>query len=81
MKVGWLATCMVTIGCYAQTPPIQFGAGKSPQQAQEQRLGELMPPQLVADKTWPGKVETVKVRIWADDQYRAQNVKWQEMFR
>jgi biopolymer transport protein ExbD len=35
---------------------------------------------LVTGETWKGEVTTRKIRVWADNQYRAQNVKWQEAF-
>lgn len=81
MKAAAPAFCLVLTACFVRSPPMQFGAGKSPGEAQRQELGEMLPPQLVADKTYTGKVEVVKVRVWADDDYRAQNVKWQEMFK
>jgi hypothetical protein len=74
--IAWL----VLGGCII-TPPIKFGAGKSAEEAQHETLGKLMPPQLAADKEWSGDVRTLKLRVWADDEYRAQNVQWQRAFQ
>jgi biopolymer transport protein ExbD len=39
-----------------------------------------MPAQLESDGAWPGEVRVAKIRVWADDDYRAQNVRWQRGF-
>jgi tetratricopeptide (TPR) repeat protein len=66
-------------GCLV-TPVIHFGGGKSPKQAQQQQRDELVPAALVPQGTWTGSVRVAKVRVWADDDYRAQNVGWQRVF-
>jgi biopolymer transport protein ExbD len=71
---------LVLVGCYAQTPLIRFGAGKSEKEAQHDRAAELTPPVLVADGEWSGEIKVARVRVWADDDYRAQNVHWQRSF-
>jgi biopolymer transport protein ExbD len=70
--VVMLAACM--------SPVMQFGAGKSRTQAQRDTMREFTPSRLVADATWTGPVETRKIRVHADNQYRAQNVHWQKTF-
>ncbi|HEY1553296.1 MAG TPA: biopolymer transporter ExbD [Kofleriaceae bacterium] len=67
-------------GCLV-TPPIKFGAGKSAQEAQEVTLGKLMPPQLVTEPSLGTEIRTEKLRVWADDEYRAQNLHWQQTFQ
>lgn len=62
------------------SPVVHFGSGKSPEEAQHQRFTELMPPQLGGDGEWTGTVRVAKIRVWADDDYRAQNVEWQRKF-
>jgi hypothetical protein len=34
----------------------------------------------VVDGDWTGPVTTAKIRVWADDDYRAQHVHWQQAF-
>ncbi|HMG21802.1 MAG TPA: matrixin family metalloprotease, partial [Kofleriaceae bacterium] len=29
---------------------------------------------------WDGRISTVRIRVWADDAYRAQNIHWQQTF-
>lgn len=70
----------VLCGCF-YTPPIPFGAGKSSQDAQWESLNKLMPPMLAAEQEFHGEVRTLKLRVWADDEYRAQNVQWQHTFQ
>jgi hypothetical protein len=75
-----LAAVMVLSGCFAATPVIRFGGGKSASEAQHDRAAELTPPVLIADGEWQGEVRNEKVRVWADDDFRAQNVNWQRTF-
>jgi biopolymer transport protein ExbD len=62
------------------SPVMTFGGGKTAKEAQRDTMGDLMPVQLEVDGTWPGNVATARIRVWADDTYRAQNVKWQRSF-
>jgi hypothetical protein len=66
-------------GCLI-SPVMTFGSGKTAKEAQRDTMGDLMPAQLDVEGTWSGKVETVTIRVWADDTYRAQNVHWQRTF-
>jgi hypothetical protein len=66
-------------GCFV-TPVMHFGGGKSAKQAQHDEAAKLTPPALVTGHTWSGDVATVAVRVYADEQFRAQNVHWQETF-
>ena len=67
-------------GCFMASPVVRFGAGKSSKEAQQDRAAELTPPVLVADREWQGEIRSEKVRVWADDDYRAQNVHWERTF-
>jgi biopolymer transport protein ExbD len=72
----YLAALAVAAACV--TPPIHFGAGKSAREAQHDRLSELLPPSLDMAKQWTGELRTAKLRVWADDDFRAQNVNWRQ---
>src|SRR5690606_27861478 len=56
------------------------GGGKSRKQAQHDQANKLAPPALVVDEEYRGQLRTMKVRVWADDDHRAQNVRWQQTF-
>jgi Biopolymer transport protein len=75
-----LCGVLVLGGCFAATPVIRFGSGKSASEAQHDRAAELTPPVLVADGEWSGEVKVAHIRVWADDEYRAQNVHWERTF-
>jgi predicted Zn-dependent protease len=66
-------------GCLV-SPVIPIGSGKSPRQAQRDHLGSLLPAQMTAPRAWKGEVRVAKLRVWADDEYRAQNMRWQHGF-
>jgi len=70
---------LVASGCFA-TPVIPFGGGVSSEQAQHAGLERLFPAQLTARETWKGETRVARVRVWADDEYRAQNMRWQHGF-
>ncbi|MEO8698785.1 MAG: biopolymer transporter ExbD [Kofleriaceae bacterium] len=59
---------------------MQFGSGKSAKQAQHDTMNEFAPTRLVADATWKGEITKRKIRVYADSQYRTQNVRWQKSF-
>ena len=76
-----LAAIALATGCYVQSPVMRFGGGKSAKEAQVDRANQLTPPVLVAlDEGWSGEISVAKIRVWADDDFRAQNVKWRETF-
>lgn len=68
----------VLVGC--MSPVMTFGGGKSPRQAQHEVMSDLAPVQIATERTWSGEISTRKIRVWADDQYRAQNLRWQQSF-
>src|SRR5512135_2489607 len=75
----WVSV-LVLSGCFVASPVVRFGSGKSAKQAQHDRAAELTPPVLVADSEWSGEIRSEKVRVWADDDFRAQNVHWERTF-
>ncbi|HEU0036162.1 MAG TPA: biopolymer transporter ExbD [Kofleriaceae bacterium] len=77
-----IAMCGLTVvlaGCLVMGGGT-FGSGKTAKQAQHDTLSEMTPTRLVTDEKWHGEVTTKRVRVWADQQYRAQNVRWQRTF-
>jgi biopolymer transport protein ExbD len=69
---GFVASCM--------TPVMTFGSGKTAKEAQRDTMTDFGPARLATDQKWPGEVTSRKIRVWADDQYRAQNRQWQQSF-
>jgi metallopeptidase family M12-like protein len=72
----WVAVvvlCSSCIGLYGGT----FGGGKSRQQAQHDVLAEFTPPGFDTDPVSNAQIKEVRVRVWADDEYRSQNTSWQ----
>jgi hypothetical protein len=62
------------------SPVMTFGGGKSPRQAQHEVMSDLAPVQIATERQWSGEITTRKIRVWADDSYRAQNLRWQQSF-
>jgi hypothetical protein len=62
------------------SPVMHFGAGKSAHQAQHDTLAEFLPPQLDMTPAWHEAPRTAKIRVWADDDFRAQNIHWEHVF-
>ena len=79
MKQVLVVVGVVLSGCLI-SPVIPIGSGKSSSEVQHEGLGKLFPAQLSARGKWKGQVRLAKVRVWADDEYRAQNVRWQHGF-
>ncbi|HWO26952.1 MAG TPA: hypothetical protein VNO30_49820 [Kofleriaceae bacterium] len=81
MRTG-MVTCWVVAGLSAScmSPVMTFGEGKSAKQAQHETMSDLAPVQLETAAKWTGEITTRKIRVWADDQYRAQNVQWRRSF-
>jgi len=73
------ALTALTSGCLI-SPVIPIGSGKSSNDVQREGIAKLFPAQLSARGTWKGEVRVAKLRVWADDEYRAQNVRWQHGF-
>ncbi len=73
-----IAALLVIAGC--MTPVMKFGEGKTAKQAQRDTMTSFGPARLATGEKWAGEVTTRKVRVWADSQYRTQNVHWQQSF-
>jgi hypothetical protein len=73
-----LAVSLVS-GCLV-SPVIPFGGGVSSEKAQRVGIERQVPALLTARETWKGPTRIARVRVWADDEYRAQNVRWQHGF-
>ncbi len=69
---------VVLAGC--MSPVMHFGAGKSSKEAQHDTLNEFVPAQLSIEGPWRGPIKDAKVRVFADHDYRAQNLSWQKTF-
>jgi hypothetical protein len=76
---GALLVLAITSGCFV-TPVMTFGGGKSSEQVQHEGLDRLFPAQLAATERWTGAPRVARLRVWADDAYRAQNMRWQHGF-
>lgn len=72
---------LIVGGCFAVSPVMTFGGGKSQTQSQRDMATKMTPPALVVDAEWAGTVTTAKIRVYADDDFRAQNVHWQQTFQ
>lgn len=76
--VKWLC-CLVLTACI--TPPIPFGGGKTGKAAQQDVMAaHFMPARLSTEGSWHGPIADAKVRVYADDQYRSQNMNWRHTF-
>ena len=71
----------IALGGCLVSPVMSFGSGKTAKQAQRAQAARLAPPGFAVDEEWTGDVAIAKVRVWADDEYRAQNIGWQQAFR
>lgn len=67
-------------GCLVASPVVPFGGGVSSAKAQRVGIEQQVPALLTARETWKGPTRVARVRVWADDEYRAQNVRWQHGF-
>jgi len=76
---AWLVVGVLASGCFI-SPVMRFGPGKTAPQAQREVMDRVTPPALLVEDEWEGAVHTAKVRVWADDDYRAQNMRWQQTF-
>lgn len=77
MRCLLLVLALLT-GC--MTPVMSFGGGKSRVQAQHDTLTDLLPARLAMERAYSGPTATATIRVYADDQYRAQNLDWRKTF-
>lgn len=75
----YLAAVAMVFASGCMTPPIQFG-GKSSREAQHETLTHYTPPALVSADRTTGEVRVARIRVYADDDFRAQNVHWERTF-
>jgi hypothetical protein len=75
-----LQLLVLVLGACFVSPVYHFGSGKSAKEAQHDMAADLTPPVLVADDERGGEVKVAHIRVWADDEYRAQNVHWERTF-
>jgi hypothetical protein len=70
---GWLASaCLIT-------PVMHFGEGKSARESQHDVVAEhVAPASFERAHDWDGNISSVRIRVWADDAYRAQNLHWRQ---
>ena len=71
-------TLLAAGGCVS--PVMHFGEGKTAKQAQHDTMASFGPARLATGEKWAGEVQTRKIRVWADNQYRTQNRHWQQSF-
>src|SRR5215813_7207543 len=76
--VRWSVVVCLLHGCVS--PVMRFGEGKSATEAQHEAMSDLTPVQLATEAKWAGDIVTRTIRVWADDHYRSQNVRWQRSF-
>jgi predicted Zn-dependent protease len=63
------------------TPVMTFGEGKSARESQHEIAAEhVAPSSFERSHDWDGRISSVRIRVWADDAYRAQNLHWQQTF-
>jgi hypothetical protein len=67
------------VGCFV-SPVMRFGGGKSRTEAQHDVLSDLLPARLSMERVYRGTIATATIRVYADDQYRAQNLDWRRTF-
>src|SRR3954469_1158686 len=77
--VGRVLVCgLLASGCFI-TPVMQFGEGKSARQSQHDVVAEhVAPSSFERSHQWDGNITSARVRVWADDAYRAQNLHWRQ---
>jgi len=79
--VGVVVVCSYLVGGCLISPVMQFGEGKSARESQHDIAAEhVAPSSFERSHDWDGRISTVRIRVWADDAYRAQNIHWQQTF-
>jgi len=76
MKVVVVGVFAMVFGC--MSPVMRFGGGKSVHEVQHEEYGRVTPTSFAGHHEWAGEVSTARIRVWADDAYRAQNLHWQQ---
>jgi hypothetical protein len=79
--VGSVVVCSYLIGGCLISPVMRFGEGKSARQSQHDLAADhVAPTAFERSHDWDGRISDVRIRVWADDAYRAQNIHWQQTF-
>src|SRR5258706_1083848 len=73
------ATAILVCGCFV-SPVMHFGEGKSAKESQHEQMAKETPHELEAPAEATASLRVEKIRVWADDDYRAQNMHWQHTF-
>jgi hypothetical protein len=74
-----VAALAAATGCISPVIPIG-GPIRSAGQVERDELAKLMPAPLVVSAPWRRQLRVARLRVWADTDYRAQNVRWQHGF-
>lgn len=80
MRVGTVVMCSALSGCLI-SPVMNFGEGKTRKQVVHEEYVRVTPASFADHHEWTGQVTSAKIRVYADDAYRAQNVRWQHTFQ
>jgi biopolymer transport protein ExbD len=87
MRATWCVVMAVAlfVGCGNRTVKTivhEFYKSGPKKRSHEQIVKDsATPPALVADVLWSEPVRTVTIRVWADDEYRAQHMHWRRSFQ
>lgn len=80
--VGVFVVCGGLASACLITPVMQFGEGKSARESQHDiAAAHVAPSSFERSHDWDGRISHVRIRVWADDAYRAQNVHWEQTFQ
>jgi hypothetical protein len=86
MKLLGVAVVAVVVSSYFAggcliSPVMRFGEGKSARESQRDVAAEhVAASSFERSHDWDGRISAVRIRVWADDAYRAQNIHWQQTF-
>src|ERR1051325_460632 len=79
--VGAYMVLICLLGGCLISPVMRFGEGKSARESQHDIAAEhVAPSSFERSHDWDGRTSNVRIRVWADDAYRAQNLHWQQTF-
>jgi hypothetical protein len=79
--MGVVVVCSYLVGGCLISPVMRFGEGKSARESQHDIAAEhVAPSSFERSHDWDGRISAVRIRVWADDAYRAQNIHWQQTF-
>lgn len=83
LNVAVRASFLALVGVSAaacMSPVMRFGGGKSAREAQGHTMAANTPGAISTEGDEARDAPTAKVRVYADDAYRAQNLHWREVF-